>query len=135
MRNGDELWILLDRDEACHTPEQLATLGRWAEAQEGAFFIAISNPRFEYWLLQHFEPSPSLAAAMNDRALERYLPGYADRKDIARYTLLLPRERIVAALEHAHRRNTWPDCQQPDIIGSAAALLVARVLGWKPAGR
>ncbi len=55
---GDEIWIVLDRDEGNRKEEkQWKDLAGW-EKESSNHHVAISNPRFEYWLLFHFEETP-----------------------------------------------------------------------------
>lgn len=52
LRKGDEAWIVVDRD--IWESEDLDALVEWAK-ENGNFYLALSNPKFEYWLLLHFE--------------------------------------------------------------------------------
>lgn len=71
---SDEIWAVLDRDE--WTIEQLGKLGGWGRKRRGRS-IGMSNPKFEYWLLLHFEkPKKGLSANDCDAALQKYLPNY-----------------------------------------------------------
>ena len=63
---GDEIWIVLDRDEGNRKDEkQWKDLARW-EKESSNHHVAISNPRFEYWLLFHFEEAPKKEDAKSD---------------------------------------------------------------------
>jgi len=53
----DEAWIVIDRDN--HADKSLETLVQWKSKDE-RHYIAISNPKFELWLLWHFEESCKL---------------------------------------------------------------------------
>ncbi len=51
-RNSDEAWLVVDRDKWAE--ENLAELFAWSQERENYEF-AMSNPKFEYWLLLHFK--------------------------------------------------------------------------------
>ena len=46
----DELWMIIDRDQWINIPE-INTLCK----NEGNFYLALSNPCFEFWLLLHIK--------------------------------------------------------------------------------
>lgn len=77
LRKGDEAWLVVDKDD--WNDSQLAALHRWAEERGGVVKrgLAVSNPRFELWLLLHFEevarPCPGHECT---NRLEKHLPGY-----------------------------------------------------------
>lgn len=48
FKSPDELWMIIDRDEWTNIPE-ISTLCK----NEGNFYLALSNPCFELWLLLH----------------------------------------------------------------------------------
>lgn len=127
MMSGDEAWILLDRDEAAHTREQFGQLHKWCCQSRGWGNVAISNPRFEYWILLHFEEYPSVATAKKDSALEKYLQGYSKRKDLAKFEWIFDKERILQAIHRALKQPELPDCEHPDRIGSGVALLMDKI--------
>ena len=52
LRKGDEAWIVVDKDN--WSDHDLAQLFKWA-LQSDSYGFALSNPKFEFWLLLHFE--------------------------------------------------------------------------------
>lgn len=50
-KKGDECWIVIDKDE--WTENQIQFVRNWSKENQDYFF-AISNPKFEYYLLLHF---------------------------------------------------------------------------------
>ncbi|MGN0875619.1 MAG: RloB family protein [Akkermansia sp.] len=94
----DEVWVIVDRDAESHTIEQFKKLITWQKGSK-RHFIAVSNPRFEYWLLCHFEDSPTKDGSMSDEYVARYLPGYNYRKTLDQH-----RSRItLQSIRHAIR--------------------------------
>ncbi|MCL2349208.1 MAG: RloB family protein [Planctomycetaceae bacterium] len=60
MRSGDELWVVIDRDN--WTMEQLDEMISWSEIEKNGIVhgLALSHPGFEYWLVLHFEDGAGL---------------------------------------------------------------------------
>ena len=69
--------------------------------------IAISVPRFEYWLLCHFEDSPSRSHSLHDTYVAQYLPGYDRRKYLDRNRSRITLQSIRHAIRVASRS---PQC-------------------------
>lgn len=119
---GDELWIILDRDEECHFPQHFSMLDAWEQAA-GHRHAAISNPRFEYWLLLHVLPRPSKAQAISDSFVEKHIPRF---KNLPIGTTSITRARIQEATERANRGNI-PTPANPDHPGTAMGRLMAHL--------
>src|ERR1700690_2870272 len=52
LKRTDQAWVVVDKDS--WPDEHLSELNTWAEGRDNYGF-ALSNPKFEYWLLLHFE--------------------------------------------------------------------------------
>ena len=107
LRSGDEAWIVVDKDQ--WTDDQLTALHAWAK-KDNRFGFALSNPKFEYWLLLHFDDGANISSSSDcsDR-LRKHLPGYNKKIDCRKFT----RNNILAAIDRAKRRdnppcNDWP---------------------------
>lgn len=98
--DGDySAWIVIDKDDWPN--EQLEELHLWSEEKD-VYNLAISNPKFEYWLLLHFENGTGLSSKQDCcRRLERYLDGY-DKKINARNFDL---SKIESAISHAKTKD------------------------------
>ena len=103
LRSTDEAWLVVDKDQ--WTDEQLVQLHEWAQTGDNLGF-ALSNPKFEYWLLLHFEDGNDIASSRDctDR-LKRYLTDYDKGIDGRKFT----NERIEAAIRRAKLRDN-PTC-------------------------
>lgn len=119
IRPGDEAWLVVDRDH--WTDAQLDALHTWT-TQAANRGLAVSNPKFEYWLLLHFEEGKGVATpAECDRQLRKHLP---------RYDKLLSDGDVMSgsvadAVERARKRDTPPCADWPR---SAAATTVYRLV-------
>ncbi|MDD4059785.1 MAG: RloB family protein [Kiritimatiellae bacterium] len=109
FRKGDEAWLVVDKDD--WNDSQLVELHRWTEehsvVKRG---LAVSNPRFELWLLLHFEevahPCPGHKCT---NRLEKHLTNY--KKHLA--CGAFPRESVDSAIARAKKLDQpaaldWP---------------------------
>ena len=88
LQSGDEMWCVVDKDN--WTNYQFAELEKWAaESGDGVVRrIALSDPKFEVWLLAHFQPLPdSCGPSECIRLLRQYLPNYDKHLDKAAFSL------------------------------------------------
>ncbi|MBR4171678.1 MAG: RloB domain-containing protein [Kiritimatiellae bacterium] len=102
LRKGDEAWLVLDRDR--WTDDQLRPLLDWMTSETGGIRrgIALSNPKFELWLLLHFEPiSGCISDHSVDGRLAMYLPEY-DKHIPAGFPT---REQVEKAIEYGTLLN------------------------------
>jgi len=122
-KNGDEAWIIVDEDG--RGQEKLWPLHEWALASNGRG-LALSNPKFEYWILLHFEDGASVSSSECGDRLKKYFPAYekGDRLDCGKLLGFLD-----VAVERAKRRDT-PRCPDwPKVSGSTVYRLVASMRG------
>lgn len=123
LRASDEAWLVVDRDQ--WTDEQLDKLHTWAQTRANYGF-ALSNPKFEYWLLLHFEDGTGIASSRDcsDR-LKRHLPAYDKGINAHKITL----DRINEAIRRARLRDNPPCTDYPRIIGNTTVYkLVENIL-------
>ena len=95
LKPGDELWCVIDRDY--WTADQISMLMEWAKSGNGMVerHVAISNPKFELWLLAHFQKLPAKCGASECvRLLKQYLPEYDKHLD----GLIVSQEMIESAI-------------------------------------
>lgn len=121
LRSSDEAWLVVDKDQ--WTDEQLTLLQDWAQTRDNYGF-ALSNPKFEYWLLLHFEDGTGIASSRDcsDR-LKRHLPGYDKGIDIRQITL----KRIDEAIRRAKLRDNPPCTGWPKTTGTTVYRLVEAI--------
>lgn len=111
LRSSDEAWLVVDKDN--WTDEQLEQLQAWVQERNNYGF-ALSNPKFEYWLLLHFEDGNDISSSRDcsDR-LKRHLPDYDKGIDTRKIT----RVRIDEAIRRARQRDNPPCADWPRNIG------------------
>jgi hypothetical protein len=122
LRNSDEAWLVVDKDQ--WTDEQLTKLYAWSEENEN-FGFALSNPKFEYWLLLHFEEGFGIVTSRQcSERLVRYLPDYEKSIDAHK----ISPERIADAVRRAKERDNPPCRDWPRNTGTTVYRLVTRLL-------
>lgn len=76
-RKGDQAWCVIDTDD--WTNEEINAVLDWA-ASRSHYHVAISNPKFELFLVMHFEDAKGCTtAAVVDRRLKKYMSEYKKR--------------------------------------------------------
>jgi hypothetical protein len=111
LKDSDEAWLVVDRD--LWTEEQLTQLHAWTQRRAN-YGLALSNPKFEYWLLLHFEDGTGVKSVQNciDR-LKRHLPDFDKDIDARKIT----RQGIDDAIRRAKLRDNPLCADWPRTIG------------------
>lgn len=111
LKSSDEAWLVVDKDQ--WTDEQLAQLHQWASQQDNYGF-ALSNPKFEYWLLLHFEDGAGISSSRNcTERLKRWIPNYDKGFDTRKIT----QSGIEDAIRRAKKRDDPPCDDWPKNLG------------------
>jgi len=122
LREDDEAWLVVDKDQ--WSDEHLTELSQWAESDE-RYGLAVSNPKFEYWILLHFEAGNDVAGARQcTERLKGHLPGYK-KGNIDQGKL---RPGIQKAIIRAKRKDSPPCEDWPRKTGTTVYRLVERLL-------
>ncbi len=107
LQPGDEAWLVVDKNN--WSEQQLAPLVAWAK-QDDNHHLVLSNPKFEYWLLLHFEDGKGVGSSQEcDKRLRRRRPNYRKGIDASDFTP----ERIKQAVRRGRQRgrsskDAWP---------------------------
>ena len=120
---SDEAWLVVDKDQ--WKDEQLMLLHKWSQGADNYGF-ALSNPRFEYWLLLHFEDGTQIGSSREcSTRLKRYIPDYDKNIDARKITP----EMIKDAIRRARVRDNPPCVDWPRKFGSTTVYkLVENIL-------
>ena len=111
LRSTDEAWLVVDKDQ--WTDEQLNQLHGWSEKHVNYGF-ALSNPKFEYWLLLHFDDGVGIGSSRDcTERLKRHLPDYDKGIDARKLTS----DRIDDAIRRARQRDNPPCADWPRAFG------------------
>jgi len=122
LRKTDEAWVVVDKDS--WAVEHLDELHKWAQGCSNYGF-ALSNPKFEYWLLLHFEDGKGVVTSEQcSKQLNKHLPEYDKHVDARKFT----HERIKAATDRAKKRDIPPCADWPRTTGTTVYKLVDKIL-------
>jgi len=123
LRATAEAWLVVDKDQ--WTDTQLAELFAWSQEADNHGF-ALSNPKFEFWLLLHFDDGAGATSPTQCVArLRQHLPAY-DKGIVAAE---LTRERIAKAIDRARQRDVPPCSDWPRSPGVTTVYrLVERII-------
>lgn len=121
LKAEDEAWLVVDKDQ--WTDQQLAELHQWSEGK-GNYGFAVSNPKFEFWLLLHFEEGNGIASSRQcSERLARHLPDFA-KGAVEVHKLAAG---IGDAIRRARRKDNPPCADWPRNTGTTVYRLVARL--------
>ena len=122
LKKTDEAWLVVDKDQ--WSDLQLSELHSWSLGNEN-YGLAVSNPKFEYWLLLHFEDGNNISSSQDCSAhLRRYLPNY--EKSHVEKDKLEP--KILDAISRARQKDTPPCSDWPRSNGTTVYKLVEKLL-------
>jgi hypothetical protein len=122
LRETDQAWLVIDKDN--WSDEQLMELYRWTQEQDN-YHLAVSNPKFEYFLLLHFEDGKGITSVSScDERLKRHLANYD--KDIN--PIKIKREMILRAIQRAEQLDNPPCIDWPRVFGSTVYKLIKIII-------
>jgi hypothetical protein len=111
FRDTDEAWLVVDKD--AWKDAHLTKLHAWAESADN-YGLALSNPKFEYWLLLHFEVCNGIVSSRDcTQRLKSHVPGYDKAISRKHFTP----ESIKAAVARAKAQDTPPCSDWPRKLG------------------
>lgn len=121
LKNSDEAWLVVDKDQ--WTDEQLSQLHQWSQ-QADNYGFALSNPKFEFWLLLHFEDGRGVSnSQICSQKLERYLPDYDKGINVR-----ISDTMIANAIRRARQRDNPPCDDWLRTTGTTVYKLVESIL-------
>lgn len=102
----DRAWVVIDRDQ--WTDDQLQELIAWTK-QSTKFGVALTNPKFEYWLLLHYcDGKGCLTPQKCESRLAKYIHNYG--KKIRKEDITI--ESVAQAISRAKGKRiaSWQCC-------------------------
>ena len=124
LDKGEEAWLVIDRDiwPIEHIENVFRDLSRMSP--KGQYHLALSNPKFEFWILLHFENGNGVSTGTDcDQRLKTYLSGY--KKDLSCWNPSLSDVRL--AIERAKRMDK-EGCDWPKTRGTKVYRLVEKLI-------
>lgn len=126
LRKGDEAWIVVDVDN--YDKAELSSLYIW-ERKDARNHVAISNPKFELFLLMHFgNANGCTTPELVDVKMKKTMPEYDKRLSQSHFAL----SDIRRACEVARKRRASEDEGVPSPGATDVYKLVERLVESKP---
>jgi hypothetical protein len=139
LKFDDELWLVIDRDKQSWTIEEIAQVAQVC-LQKG-YYLAISNPCFELWLLLHIQSLDEYS----DETLQEFL----DNKKVSSSRTRLEKELILLlgsynksnldtsqflpyvkeAIERAKKLDIFSEQRWQNQLGTRIYKLVEKIIG------
>ncbi len=125
MQKADEAWIVVDKDQ---WPEnQLNELHKWAAtaSKNKRYGLALSNPKFEFWLLLHFEGGKGVVDSEScSQKLKVHIPNYDKGLPPNKIT----QDAVKKAIKRAKQRDNPPCKDWPHSVGTTVYRLVENIM-------
>lgn len=122
FRAGDQAWAVVDVDN--WDDSALKALADWADSNKG-YHLAVSNPKFELYLLMHFEKASGCTTPQAvDARLRRHMPNYRKRISPSQFD----KNEVQTAVENARTKRSschdvLPDRGMTDVYKLVESLL------------
>lgn len=114
FRKGDEAWVVVDIDE--WDKDEFSELLEWS-ASDSRYHMAISNPKFELFLVMHYDSGSGCTTSQKvDASLRNHWPQYKKRIDPNRFSSVEVRSAITyARAKRASCKSLIPDPGMTDM--------------------
>lgn len=123
FRKDDEAWLVIDIDE--WDKAEFVELLKWARS-DTRHHLAVSNPKFELFLVMHFERGNGCTTpGQVDAHLRKLMPGYDKRLKPNQFDAM----QVRAAVENARMKRVSCSADLPEAGMTDVHELVARLLG------
>jgi RloB-like protein len=112
LKKNDQVWLVIDHDG--RPEEDFQSLNSWSDGKN--YFLAISKPCFEFWLLLHFEKGDQVRSFEDcRRKLKKHLPNYEknqfDEKGLkTRIPIALKMQKISTNNQKAGKKQVIQKC-------------------------
>lgn len=139
LRPGlDQLWVVIDVDHWGN--QKLSSVS--SQCSQKGYYLAISNPAFELWLLMHIRKLESYSADELKELLENKkennrtrlehelinLFGYYNKSNLDMNCFT---KRVKFAIENARQNDINPEDRWPNGLGTRVYLLVEQIVNGK----
>lgn len=123
FRKADEAWLVIDID--VWDKKEFVKLLKWAR-DDARHHLAVSNPKFELFLIMHFERGNGCTTpGQVDTRLKKLIPGYDKRLKPNQFDI----EQVKVAVENARIKRVSCSADLPEAGMTDVYELVARLLG------
>ncbi len=137
LKEGDELWMVIDRDKQSWSTQQIAEVARLCIQKRYGF--ALSNPCFELWLLLHRKDINEYTVAIKEQLLRNLKTGRRGQVEMELLAICgtynksnlnvddyLP--HVNVAIQRAEALTQNVNERWPDYLGSHVYKLVRKLM-------
>lgn len=97
-KNFNEVWVLMDKDDWGMQAIEALENDRQIALKTSKFNVLVSNPKFEFWLILHFENGFGIMTSSEvDKKIQKHIPGYNKHCDKRMFT----RDNVLKAISRA----------------------------------
>lgn len=139
LDDKDELWMVIDRDYQSWEIEMIKSVAQICHQKKG-YFLAVSNPAFELWLLLHLIDCTQLSVnekedlfqnakvnrskTYSKKMIADFLGGFNE----AKYDASLFTPQVLEAIKNAIKLDSNPRTRWPNYLGTRVYKLVQNIL-------
>lgn len=122
ITDQDEAWIVMDRDQ--WDKDHIIKVINWT-TENKHYGLALTNPKFEYWLLLHFEDGKGVQTSneCTDK-LKRYLPSYDKSLSIKSFDL----QKVKKAVSFLEKKVPLSNEALIEQVGTTVHVLVKKII-------
>lgn len=139
LDENDELWMVIDRDYQSWTPKMIKSVAQICHQKKG-YFLALSNPAFELWLILHHIDVSIETIVERNRIFENKKNGsskpYCKKKlsnilggfNEANYDPKLFTPNVTTAIENSIKLDSNPRTRWPSTLGTRVYKLARNII-------
>lgn len=122
ITDQDEAWIVMDRDQ--WDKDHIIKVINWTKENKH-YGLALTNPKFEYWLLLHFEDGKGVQTSSEcPDKLKRYLPNYDKSLSIKSFDL----QKVKKAVSFLEKKVLLSNEALIEQVGTTVHVLVKKII-------
>jgi hypothetical protein len=140
LDEADELWMVIDRDYQSWKPKMIKQVAQICHQKKG-YYLALSNPAFELWLLLHFIDCTNLSADEKNKIFEnkkikgkssktynkKLLSDTVNGFNASKYDPCKFAQNYKIAIKNAIKLDSQPRTRWPDYLATRVHKLVQSI--------
>lgn len=139
LEPDDELWMVIDRDYQSWEPKMIKEIAQLCHQKKG-FYLALSNPCFELWLILHIKDISKLPQKEKDRLFsnqkvnksktytQKFISDEIGGFNPQKYDPRIFLSNIEVAIEQGKALDISPYKRWPDFLGTRVHRLVSKII-------
>ena len=140
LKADDELWLLIDRDRQSWNKKQISEIAQLCHQKK--YFLALSNPCFELWLLLHVKDFSEYSTGKLDELFRN--PKVNKKRNLIEKEIIhatgshnksslntkkyMTKENILRAIEQAKELDETPEDRWPEYLATRIYQLIEKLI-------